>query len=323
MVQISELLTERKLGFAFCLNRAQVLLLAGFTFIYSAVDSQPDGVLAKENQKLLSIVLNELQNVSPNSLHAFGTVASSVVNFNVNNHASKSPQTASPLTRPSTSRQMQSSSIGTFASSAPTKIKKSVGQQSTRRTQSQDFRGIPRSGSPAKQMSSSMTDLSLAPRARSLHQHALLPRHAKTMPNRHLTTYEPSGLDFMWSADGLQDMVDDSPAPSGEATSADDWERMLATMDANHTAHIYGDGSGRFPSHYLPATYDERSIAGTSDGFRNTPSLSSFDTLSDGNEDSQPPSSTYGSDEGGLSDFLPMVTSAGAAPILTNNGWNM
>lgn len=316
IVQIIDLLTERGLGFAFCLNKAQVLLLAGFTFIYSAVESQRDGVLAKENQKLLSVILGEMG--SNGMVQALSTVASSVISC-----ASKGEttpvastnviQAVSPLPlNASSSLEIQHSTVRRTSSSVSAKIRKSPSNNNARRPSlPHDFgsgRGnVLGSGNLSRVMSSSVADL----HSRSLHQQISPSQPAKAtiiQEGRHSISYDPPNLDFFWSLDPTQSIPDRPSAlhsaphsvpPDTSVTSVDDWERMLAMMDAQHAAHIYGDSASR---------YDSKVGIVTGEGFHTTSDLSGINEPSDGNEDNHPQSgleAAFGEDDhGALGEFL-------------------
>ncbi|KAF8251059.1 hypothetical protein K440DRAFT_647833 [Wilcoxina mikolae CBS 423.85] len=262
IVQIMDLLTERGLGFAFCLNKAQVLLLAGFTFIYSAMESQRDGVLAKENQKLLSVILAEMGSI--NMAQALSTVASSVISSVSKEDTTPATSThtiqaVSPLSSgPSSSPEIQHSTVRRTISSVSAKIRKSSSNNNARRPSlPHDFGSgadnLLGTGILSRVMSSSMMDL----HSRSLHRQTSPSQPAKTtiLEGRHSISYDPPNLDFLWGIDPTQNVPDSPSAPQSaphsapqetNVASADDWERMLAMMDAQHAAHIYGDSASGY-----------------------------------------------------------------------------
>ncbi|KAF1983926.1 hypothetical protein K402DRAFT_337549 [Aulographum hederae CBS 113979] len=66
IVQIVELLDERRMSFSFCLNKTQVLMLSAFGLLYQSLDLAKDGKLLKDNQRLVSAVVAMLaKNASP------------------------------------------------------------------------------------------------------------------------------------------------------------------------------------------------------------------------------------------------------------------
>ena len=255
-----ELLTERGLGFAFCLNKAQVLVLSGFVFLYSAVHSQRDGFMAKDNQRLVSVVLGELQKGSPSLAQSFGAVASSVVSVyrGTSPNRSNLDQAISPMSRLPNSPELQHSTVKRSSSSASGKMQRSPAHSATgeirRSSSTQDFAGTATPAATMHMMSPQQPHQNHAhiiPRSRSLQHHQLASAVKAALP-RHSVPYEPAALEFLWGMDAAQSMSEEqvatphAPADSG-ASSTDDWERMLAIMDASHAQHIYGDGSGPVP----------------------------------------------------------------------------
>lgn len=279
IVQLLDLLTERGLGFAFCLNKAQTLLLCGFVFIYSTIDSGRDGVLAKENQKLLTICLREMGAGQP----VFAGIASAVIT------AASPVQSVSPHTQHISPIAIQHQSVSPHASISPHQISKSLSPElnpsSLRRTISAVSSKLKKTSSAHRRSSmsqdpvfpageghnqSTLSRIMSASMADLHHRGSPLSKSA-ALASRHSISYEPSSLDFLWGMDpsSLPESATSTSAPShgahslgasstssghsgmggsqghgGAAAGSDDWERMLAMMDAHHAAHIYGDGNG-------------------------------------------------------------------------------
>lgn len=57
IVQIIQLLEERSMSFAFCLNKADVLVLCGMTLLYQSLDLKQDSKLMKDNARLVNAVI--------------------------------------------------------------------------------------------------------------------------------------------------------------------------------------------------------------------------------------------------------------------------
>ena len=53
MIQIIQLLNERGLSFSFCLNRDEVLVLAGFGLLFQGLNLDPNSKMLKDNQKMI------------------------------------------------------------------------------------------------------------------------------------------------------------------------------------------------------------------------------------------------------------------------------
>ncbi|KAI9764237.1 MAG: hypothetical protein M1840_008627 [Geoglossum simile] len=89
IIQIIELLEERDLSFSFCLNKNELLVLAGFGLLFQGLDLNRDGKLMKDNQRLLRSVVNIVErssSIAPTELKRIGESMMP---------ASKSPKTAS------------------------------------------------------------------------------------------------------------------------------------------------------------------------------------------------------------------------------------
>jgi hypothetical protein len=61
IVQIVELLDERKLSFSFCLNRNEVLVQAGFGLLFQSLNLARDGKLIKDSNRLVCSVMDMLE----------------------------------------------------------------------------------------------------------------------------------------------------------------------------------------------------------------------------------------------------------------------
>jgi len=60
IVQIVQLLDERKLSFSFCLNRNEVLIQAGFGLLFQTLNLARDGKLIKDCNRLVCSVMDLL-----------------------------------------------------------------------------------------------------------------------------------------------------------------------------------------------------------------------------------------------------------------------
>ena len=79
IIQIIQLFSERKLHFAFCLNKNYLLVLSGFAILYGAVHYQQKGSLAKESDKLISGVVHELEKAGYDKVNDFRRIAETIV----------------------------------------------------------------------------------------------------------------------------------------------------------------------------------------------------------------------------------------------------
>lgn len=61
IIQIIQLLEERRMSFSFCLNKIEVLLLAGFGLLFQGLNLDRKGKLIKDSQRLLCSVIQILE----------------------------------------------------------------------------------------------------------------------------------------------------------------------------------------------------------------------------------------------------------------------
>jgi hypothetical protein len=57
MIQIIQLLEERNMAFALCLNKADTLVLCGMVFLYQTIDLKQDSKLLRDNERLINDVV--------------------------------------------------------------------------------------------------------------------------------------------------------------------------------------------------------------------------------------------------------------------------
>ncbi|RPA89461.1 hypothetical protein L873DRAFT_1721700 [Choiromyces venosus 120613-1] len=351
IIQIVQLLTERKLGFSFCLNKTQLLLMSGFTLLYSTVDCPQHTPLAKENQRLIAGVLEELENCHPLMAQELRPIVVAVVKIeprittaNRSQHENPKEYTQSPLTPPLVSPTEQGPLRRRFSSISAEFSLRGGKNGGIRRASSQDMSSMGNRGG-VRLTSASLTDLSPTPRVRyPAAGHAAT---VKIPQSRQSMSLDSSYLDDLWDM-GSNDLHSSSQNPP--SISAYAWERMLATIDQTHAAHIYGGedgGSGTLihPSDSLSAETGTRPVdqhwslseTPTTASFRGTPpSISSFSTLSEesfagGGDDvrasaGDPDVGSGCPDSDNLGDFLgPLMGTqgGGSGGTLLENEWHM
>jgi hypothetical protein len=70
IIQIVQLLEERRMSFSFCLNKNELLISCGFGLLFQAVDLNHKGKLIQDSRRLLGSVLKTLErNASPSVGH--------------------------------------------------------------------------------------------------------------------------------------------------------------------------------------------------------------------------------------------------------------
>ncbi|KAF3398571.1 hypothetical protein F1880_006338 [Penicillium rolfsii] len=84
ILQILELLDERRLCLSVSINRRELVLFSGLGLLWQTMGVKRESKLAKESQKLLSTVLEHLQSESTSAANEFRIVASNWVSFETN-----------------------------------------------------------------------------------------------------------------------------------------------------------------------------------------------------------------------------------------------
>ena len=79
IIQIVQLLEERKMNFSFCLNKDELLLLAGFGLLFQNLDLNQEGMLIRDNQRLVCSVIQILERDHAPFAISFKKVACSII----------------------------------------------------------------------------------------------------------------------------------------------------------------------------------------------------------------------------------------------------
>jgi hypothetical protein len=78
IIQIVQLLEERRLSFSFCLNKAELLVLSGFGLLFQGLDLDRNGALMKDIQRLLRTLIEILDRSLPIASIEFRRITSSL-----------------------------------------------------------------------------------------------------------------------------------------------------------------------------------------------------------------------------------------------------
>lgn len=81
IIQILELLDERRLCLSFSINRKELVLFSGLGLLWQILGVKRDSKLARESQKLLTTVIEQLESESPAAAAEFGTLANTLVSL--------------------------------------------------------------------------------------------------------------------------------------------------------------------------------------------------------------------------------------------------
>ncbi|KAL8946121.1 MAG: hypothetical protein Q9222_007439 [Ikaeria aurantiellina] len=81
IIQIVQLLEERRMGFSFCLNRNELLILCGFALLYQGLDLNRKGKLMQDSQRLVCSIIAVLERNAAYGSAEFKTVACAMISI--------------------------------------------------------------------------------------------------------------------------------------------------------------------------------------------------------------------------------------------------
>ncbi|ORY63028.1 fungal-specific transcription factor domain-containing protein [Pseudomassariella vexata] len=98
IIQIIQLLEERGMSFAFCLNKTDVIALCGMTLLYQTLDLKHDGKLMKDAERLVNGSLKLLQKAKAPGTFELKRVASTLISVDAPSPRAAPARKASPET---------------------------------------------------------------------------------------------------------------------------------------------------------------------------------------------------------------------------------
>lgn len=103
IIQIAQLLEERRMSFSFCLNMNELLLVAGFGLLFQGLDLNRKGKWIQDSQRLVSYAINVIGRNGGSGTAEFKQLAYSMINVNRETKAAQSPKIGSKTRRKSDS----------------------------------------------------------------------------------------------------------------------------------------------------------------------------------------------------------------------------
>ncbi|KAJ5450619.1 Transcription factorfungi [Penicillium daleae] len=262
IIQILELLDERRLCLSVSINRRELVFFSGLGLLWQAMGLKRDSKLAKESQKLLSTVLEQLQPESSTAATEFRALASTLVSLDMDHKtvttSKQSHEMDAPTHKPLRSPKKQLQSLkARLTHSANKNQSVAQGSQSRRNTvsnsspplYSQNLRSPSWTSLPPSQNDQSPAGLFSLDRGRSSLDLGSDPRHLSFMGYDH-----PRAVSCSTPSD----------ATAGAITMAD-WEYVLSDMDRGYSnifTGIYGGsecGEDPGPFASITAEYGRKS----------------------------------------------------------------
>ncbi|KZM22061.1 DNA-binding transcription factor cat8 [Ascochyta rabiei] len=250
IVQIVQLLDERKLSFSFCLNRNEVLVQAGFGLLFQNLNLARDGKLIKECNRLVCSVMDMLESGSAAGSTEFRRVGCSMVAVpRVTGPTLSRHNSAGSMGAPmDTLRATQETLKAIAARFSPGALKASRhGVHEARRATLPAI--LPEVGVHSNPSSTSLPSIQSEPHmARSEptmsppnHNRASFSMSNKRRPNPVSAAHR--NIDFLsFSADPLTTHSLGATTSKSEVSKSD-WERLLGSLDGGQTNiydNIYG-----------------------------------------------------------------------------------
>lgn len=264
IVQIVELLDERKLSFSFCLNRNEVLVQAGFGLLFQTLNLARNGKLIKDSNRLVCSVMDMLERGNAAGYTEFRRLGCSIVAVprveqmpapSLSRHNSEGNMGA-PL---DTFRATQKSLKAIAARFSPAAIKARQESQEPRRATLPVI--SPNIGMHANPSSTSLSSIhSEPPVARSEPTLSPLSHRASfSMPNKRRPNQQTSqqhqlqhrNIDYLsFANDPLASYALQATHGVKSEVSSSDWERLLSSLDNGQT-NIYDTIYGGPPADAL------------------------------------------------------------------------
>lgn len=263
IIQILELLDERRLCLSISINRRELVFFSGLGLLWQTMGLKCDSKLAKDSQKLLSAVLERLEPESSSAANEFRALASTLVTLGMSDRkvvtaGNQSHEMGAPTQKPLRSPKKQLQSLKARLTNSTNKDQSvPQGSQSRRNTvsgstpplYSQSLRSPSWTSLPPSQHDQSSIALFSADRGHSSLDLGSDPRHLSSSMYDH-----PRGLSCSTPSD----------ATAGAITMAD-WEYVLSDMDhgySNIFTGIYGGsecGEDPGPFASITAEYNRKS----------------------------------------------------------------
>ncbi|KAE9972120.1 hypothetical protein EG327_009588 [Venturia inaequalis] len=254
IVQIQELLDERGLAFSICLNKGEMLVLAGFGLLFQNIELDEGGALIRENQRLINTIAKFLdQAPSPAS-----------VEFRRISNALAIPETPRQRRTPTLSRHSSDGNIANVhegMSSAQKHIRAIMNRFTAPSRPSKDDRRatlptLAFSHNSSHSQSSlhsarsgphtARSEPTLSPTMEIKRSILSAPKSNRTRPQS--STSRPlTNLDYLPLGESTTEnhLTFPHPTPTKQESSATDWEQLLGSLDngqSNIYDGIYGGG---------------------------------------------------------------------------------
>ncbi|KAJ5181758.1 hypothetical protein N7449_011905 [Penicillium cf. viridicatum] len=263
IVQILELLDERRLCLSVCINRKELIFFSGLGLLWQMLDVKNDSKLAKDSQKLLGTVMQYLQSESSAAADEFGTLSTTLISLDSGRRPSVGKQQhqemVAPTEKPSKSPKKHLQALKSRLIACSTRDKQPPTQPSPQSSRRNTISGatplIPQSLRSPSWSSLPLTQPDQLPAPLYLNDKGHSPLDLASDPR----------LAASLGYDHPRSMSCSTPSdPTAGAITMADWEYVLSDMDRGYSnifTGIYGgkecgDDPGPFAS--IAAEYNRK-----------------------------------------------------------------
>ncbi|KXG49157.1 Transcription factor [Penicillium griseofulvum] len=243
IIQILELLDERRLCLSVCINRKELIFFSGLGLLWQMLDVKSDSKLAKDSQKLIGTVIQYLQAESSVAAAEFGTLSNTLISLDSGRHASMGKQHSqdmvAPTQKPNKSPKKHLQALKSRLIACSTRDKQPPAQPSP-----QSSRRNTISGTTPPVMAQSLRSPSWSSLPPSQPDHLPTPHYLTDKGHSPLDLASDPRLAPSLNYDHPRSMSCSTPSdPTAGAITMADWEYVLSDMDRGYSnifTGIYG-----------------------------------------------------------------------------------
>ena len=237
MIQILDLLDERRLCLSVSINRKELVFLSGLGLLWQMLGVKRDSKLAKESQKLLGTTMQHLKLESTAAAAEFGTLSNTLVSLDIGRRPSTgkhqhSQEMIAPTQKPSKSPKKHLQALKSRLVPSTTRE-----QQPPQQTASPQSRRNTISGATPPLAAQSLRSLSQG-------DHLSAPHYLTDKTHSPLDLPSDPGLAASMGYEHQRSMsCSTSSDPATSAITMADWEYVLSDMDRGYSnifTGIYG-----------------------------------------------------------------------------------
>ncbi|KAI9845139.1 MAG: hypothetical protein M1837_005024 [Sclerophora amabilis] len=244
IIQIVQLLEERRLSFSVCLNKNELLVLAGFGLLYQNLALNQEGKMRKDGQSLLRSVMSILDRDDASCASAFNGAVRTIMSVprldNGKSRSNSEGDTGTPSSNPRLSPgrlQAITSRLSLGGSRVGVKQEEEKRRITLPNISLSSFSRSPNESQP--------NIASARPKSMAMHSDSVTPQYTKF--SRSSDFQKPLNLDYLPFDLPPNGGIQQQSTRAEKGVSSEEWERILGNID-NGQANIYDNIYGGPPS---------------------------------------------------------------------------